>query len=84
MNMIWVYIPLGLITLYCIREAFAASRLRAALREFIGIMNDSEGVYLKRPVFGDAPPATVTWDLLKAEKQLNNYLKLTYGEIYEI
>lgn len=87
--MIWVYIVLMLVIVYCIRETFAAIRLRSALRDFISIMKNSTGVS-GIPIFvdenkkGNSFIIPATWELIKASGWLDNYLKLTKGEIYDV
>lgn len=79
----YVYVFLILVVLFCLREAFAAVRLRAALRDFIRIMNHSYAIK-GIPVEKEEGLSTVTWDWLKAQGYLDNYLKLTKGEVYEV
>ena len=84
--MIWLNIVLILVMLFCIREVIVAIRLRAALRDFISVMNNSTGVN-GIPIFVDEKKDGIkfikaaTWDLIKAQGWLDNYLKLTRGEI---
>ncbi len=71
-----IYFVLIIVSLFGIIKYINAIYLEKALREFISIMDDSAGVYLKTPVFPEEPPATVSWNLIKKDNQLEYYFKI--------